>query len=299
MPFEYAKEQIFPVRERHREAVQRNLWWRHARPSPRYRTALVELSRVLVTTSVAKHRIFLWLYPPKLADHALIVFTRSDDYLFGIVHSRPHEIWARATGTQVRERESGFRYTPKSCFETFPFPRLDATHFEAISSAARQLDRMRAGWLTPPAWVSQEFLEFPGSVDGPWARFVTDPNARGIGTVRYPRLVAKDAHVFDLAKRTLTNLYNESPTWLDLAPPRPRRSRLRRLRLVADDDRRRTPRGTTRIEPRAQRRPAHSIPRRQGASMTRKRRNDPTRSVGPSPLSVSLGEQSSTKCTGR
>jgi len=30
-------------------------------------------------------------------------------------------------------------------------------------------------------------------------------------------LVAKDAHVFDLANRTLTNLYNERPTWLDLA----------------------------------------------------------------------------------
>jgi hypothetical protein len=30
-------------------------------------------------------------------------------------------------------------------------------------------------------------------------------------------LVPKDAHVFDLAKRTLTNLYNERPTWLDLA----------------------------------------------------------------------------------
>ncbi len=35
--------------------------------------------------------------------------------------------------------------------------------------------------------------------------------------MRYPRLAAKDAHVFDLAKRTLTKLYNERPTWLDLA----------------------------------------------------------------------------------
>ena len=35
--------------------------------------------------------------------------------------------------------------------------------------------------------------------------------------MRYPHLVAKDAHVFDLAKRTLTNLYNKRPTWLDLA----------------------------------------------------------------------------------
>ncbi len=54
-------------------------------------------------------------------------------------------------------------------------------------------------------------------MDGPWARYVHDPDDRGIGTVRYPRLVAKDAHVFDLAKRTLTNLYNKPPTWLDLA----------------------------------------------------------------------------------
>ena len=60
-------------------------------------------------------------------------------------------------------------------------------------------------------------LEFPGSIDGPWSRYVHDPDDRGIGTVRYPRLVPKDAHVFDLAKRTLTKLYNERPTWLDLA----------------------------------------------------------------------------------
>jgi len=36
--------------------------------------------------------------------------------------------------------------------------------------------------------------------------------------VRFPRLVAKDAECTKLlAKRTLTNLYNQRPTWLDLA----------------------------------------------------------------------------------
>ena len=40
----------------------------------------------------------------------------------------------------------------------------------------------------------------------------------GIGTVRYPRLVPKDEECAKLLKkRTLTNLYNERPTWLDLA----------------------------------------------------------------------------------
>ena len=61
-------------------------------------------------------------------------------------------------------------------------------------------------------------LEFPGSVNGPWRRYVDDPDSRGIRTDRYLRLVPKAAETAKhLAKRTLTNLYNERPTWLDLA----------------------------------------------------------------------------------
>jgi len=42
--------------------------------------------------------------------------------------------------------------------------------------------------------------------------------SRGIGTVRYPRIVPRDEECAkELKKRTLTNLYNQGPTWLDLA----------------------------------------------------------------------------------
>ena len=55
----------------------------------------------------------------------------------------------------------------------------------------------------------------PGSAGGSSATVHAAPS---IGTVRYPRTIPKDdecaAH---LKKRTLTNLYNERPTWLDLA----------------------------------------------------------------------------------
>jgi len=73
--------------------------------------------------------------------------------------------------------------------------------------------------LNPPEWTKTETLEFPGSADGPWKRYVTDVDPkRGIGTVRYPRTVAKDAASAEkLKKRTLTNLYNESPAWLKAA----------------------------------------------------------------------------------
>ena len=113
------------------------------------------------------------------------------------------------------------RYTPTSCFMTFPFPELTASQREGIAAAAKELDTLRLNWLNPPEWTQEEVLTFPGSADGLWGRYVTEPNARGIGTVRYPRTVPADAAAAKkLAKRTLTNLYNERPTWLDLAHKR-------------------------------------------------------------------------------
>ena len=100
----------------------------------------------------------------------------------------------------------------------FPFPTPTPPQEAAIAAAAKELDTLRTNWLNPPEWTKQEVHEFPGSVSGPWARYVQEPDKRGIGTVRYPRLVPKDAACSEqLKKRTLTNLYNERPTWLDLA----------------------------------------------------------------------------------
>ena len=129
-------------------------------------------------------------------------------------------------------REAWPRYTPTTCFETFPFPKPTAEQAAAISCAAKELDDLRSRWLNPPEWTKTEVLEFPGSVDGPWARYVVAPDARGIGTVRWPRVVPKDPDcAASLKQRTLTNLYNQRPAWLDLGPQEARRRRLRRLRL--------------------------------------------------------------------
>jgi len=63
-----------------------------------------------------------------------------------------------------------------------------------------------------------EILEFPGVIDGPWSRFVHEPDDRGIGTVRYPVIKpGNQAIAKELADRTLTNLYNNPPSWLQAA----------------------------------------------------------------------------------
>jgi type II restriction/modification system DNA methylase subunit YeeA len=220
-PYQHVLAAVKPDRDKNKRAVRKEKWWLHAETCPAMRRAIAPHLRYIATPRVAKHRVFVWVTPEVLCDDGVFVFARSDDYFFGLLSSRLHEVWARSQGTQVRDRESGFRYTPTTCFETFPFPDPTATQREAIAAAAKELDTLRTNWLNPPEWTREEVLTFPGSVDGPWSRYVTEPNSKGIGTVRYPRVVpADEAAAKKLAKRTLTNLYNERPTWLDLAHKR-------------------------------------------------------------------------------
>jgi hypothetical protein len=221
-PFEWVVANVAPLRSNHREAVQAKYWWRFARPCPDMRAALSSHRRFIATPRVSKHRVFAWLTPEILPDSALTVFARSDDFFFGVLHSRIHEVWSLAQGTQLEDRP---RYTPTTCFETFPFPwdhRLlveelspaQRAHHAAISAAAKNLDELRSRWLNPPEWTHEEILEFPATPGGPWDRFITS----GTNTARYPRLVPRDATCAkQLAQRTLTKLYNERPAWLATA----------------------------------------------------------------------------------
>ena len=94
----------------------------------------------------------------------------------------------------------------------------------AIAAAAKELNELRERWLNPPEWTETRVLEFPGSVGGPWARYIDPINDQTVRTIQrrhssaIPRLEPRDADcAAKLKKRTLTNLYNERPAWLDLA----------------------------------------------------------------------------------
>ncbi len=171
------------------------------------RAALKGLPRYIATPRVAKHRVFVKLDGEILPDCQIVVIARSDDVTFGILHSRFHELWSLRLGTSLEDRP---RYTPSTCFETFPFPAEltprdtahgvpDSAPAKAIASAARRLQELRDNWLNPAEWVD-------------WVRTPQEEAAC------FPkRSVAKSGHEADLAKRTLTNLYNGRPAWLDMA----------------------------------------------------------------------------------
>lgn len=244
-PFAHLDAHVRPERATNNRENYRNKWWLYAEAREGMRKALAGHSRYLATCMVAKHRLFSWLSMETLPANVVIVFARSDDFFFGVLHSRIHEAWSLAQGTQLEDRP---RYTPTTCFETFPFPwdhRLPVAelspekqaHHARISQAARALDDLRTRWLNPPEWTREEVLEFPATPGGPWTRFIESGNGKsetgkaalsgdsslsglrspnsGLANARYPRLVPRDADCAKrLADRTLTKLYNARPAWL-------------------------------------------------------------------------------------
>jgi type II restriction/modification system DNA methylase subunit YeeA len=178
MPYQYLQKHVSSKRSENRRGTYAQSWWIHGEPRPELRKKLVGLQRYILTPGVAKHRVFDWFATDTIPDHAIFAFTRDDDYFFGALHSKAHELWSLAQGTQLEDRP---RYTPNSTFLTFPFPyppgteptEADSPIVRAIADAARELVRLRDAWLNPP-----------------------------------------NASDDDLKSRTLTKLYNARPEWL-------------------------------------------------------------------------------------
>ncbi len=224
-PFLHAQTEVQPTRVGKREARTNACWWLFQWSRPVMRKAVSGLPRIVVTPEVAKHRVFAWLPAAVIADKNLSVVARADDTTLGVLHCRFHELWSLRMCTWMGKGNDP-RYTPTTCFETFPFPAgltpadtahqrteplpegaqipADLTpevrvHAAAIARAAKRLTDLRDAWLNPPEWTERV------------------PEVVPLGMERSPfpgRIVAKPGFEKDVAKRTLTNLYNQRPAWL-------------------------------------------------------------------------------------
>lgn len=214
-PFEYILEHVKPFRQRLDEnekfAVRRKnhreIWWRYAESRPGMRRALSGLSRFIVTPMVSSTRVFSFLESSFLPNQKLVVIPRDDFTSLGILSSIIHKIWTLASCTWIGVGND-VTYSPTMTFETFPFPDgltpnipaaayADDPRAQAIAAAAARLNEMRENWLNPADLIRRVPEVVPG----------------------YPDriLPINDKAERELKKRTLTNLYNTRPAWLDNA----------------------------------------------------------------------------------
>lgn len=202
LPFCYVEKNVKPLREKVARLRRRVYWWQFNETAPGLRSAVKSMQRVIVTPEVSAHRVFSWLSSVVCADKNLVVIIRDDDMVFGVLHSSAHRVWALRLGSSLEDRP---RYTSSTTFRTFPFPEgltpnlpasayADDPRAQRIADAARALVDARDRWLNPPEWTDRIPEVVPGYPD---------------------RIVAKPGFETELKKRTLTNLYNTRPAWLD------------------------------------------------------------------------------------
>ncbi len=206
-PFEYVLMEVKPEREQNRDRQRRERWWRLGRSGAAMRNALVGLRRFIATPETSKYRLFVWLPAGTMPSHKLYAIARDDDASFGLLCSKFHEVWSVALG---RKHGVGndLRYTTSTTFETFPFPagltpNIPASAYatdlraQKIAATAADLNAKREIWLNPPDLVQRVPEVVPGYPD----RIVPiSPEAEKT-----------------LKTRTLPNLCNARPAWLDHA----------------------------------------------------------------------------------
>lgn len=212
-PFAHIVAGVKTKRAKNARAARSTTWWRHGDPQPAMRTAIVQLSRYIVTPEVHTLRSFRWADGRILPDCKIIVIAKDDLCTFGILSSRFHESWSKFNGGV---RGAGRTYTPTTTFETFPFPEgltpnIPAADYandpraQRIAAAAKKLDELRNNWLNPPDLVDIVPEVYP----------TPDMLAAGAKKIYPDRIVPKNADAAaKLRERTLTNLYNARPQWL-------------------------------------------------------------------------------------
>ena len=135
------RDTVRPVRAKDRRKAYRERWWQFAEKRPGLRRVLPQLDRVIIGVSTGKRWLIVWGDPEWRPSQANLVFAFEDDYSFGIIQSRPHELWARANGSTLK---GDLRYGGTTCFETFPWPTMatDAQRQE-VAQAARNILALR------------------------------------------------------------------------------------------------------------------------------------------------------------
>jgi type II restriction/modification system DNA methylase subunit YeeA len=120
-PFELVKVRVKPARMKNNDRQRREYWWRLGRSGKELREAKAGKARLIATPRVAKHRLFAWVSAELVPDSRLYIFAKDDDYFFGILHSRIHEVWTLANCTWHGVGNDP-TYVSGTCFETYPFP---------------------------------------------------------------------------------------------------------------------------------------------------------------------------------
>ncbi len=133
---ERVTDRVKHERERNKRKARRERWWRWAEVAVGLRAAIAPLNRYIAGNAQGKRFLFAWQQTDVCPSNLTNVFAFDDDYAMGILTSVVHQTWAQSEMSTLETRP---RYTPTSCFETFPWPDASRDQRERIGALAADL----------------------------------------------------------------------------------------------------------------------------------------------------------------
>ena len=98
-PFACVRAAVKPQRAAQSDASRKLHWCRHGRTGEDFRAASTSFRRYFAIRRVAKHRFFVWLRVQVWPNSQRYGITRADEFGFGVLSSRIHEMWSLANAS--------------------------------------------------------------------------------------------------------------------------------------------------------------------------------------------------------
>jgi hypothetical protein len=134
------RERVKPSRDHNNREAYRRYWWRFAEPRPKMRARLEGFERFVTGNAQGKRFLFCWVDSDVCPSNLTNVFAFDDDYSIGVLNSSIHGAWAHSESSTLR---IDLRYTPTSCFESFPWPQSNEAARTEIGNIAKDLIERR------------------------------------------------------------------------------------------------------------------------------------------------------------
>ena len=135
-------EQVKPFRDQNSMKRRREFWWIFGVPTRRMRKSIQKINRYIITSEVAKHRVFIFVDSQTLADGSCFSFAFDDAYFLGVLSSKIHVIWTLTVGGRMGVGNDP-RYNNTVCFDPFPFPDPIPIQKQKIRELGERLDSHR------------------------------------------------------------------------------------------------------------------------------------------------------------
>ena len=144
--YQWLHDRVKPERDHNPRETYRVHWYRHAESRSKFRTALKDLPRFIVTSRTARHRVFQFMDAASLPETKVLIAALDDAFQLGVMQSTVHVAFANQTGGWLGVGNDS-TYNHSECFEKFPFPDEDTGLTpelrQRIATLAEQIDSHR------------------------------------------------------------------------------------------------------------------------------------------------------------